>query len=79
MLTTGQCMRLYRKRRNMTAEQVANEINVTGRALLYWERDERTPDIFNFHHLSKLYGVTIEQLMGVEQPMLEMKEKRMIG
>lgn len=77
-LTTGQCMRLYRKRLGLSSDLVAKKINVTGRALLYWEKDQRIPSIFDFYNLTKVYKVTIEQLMGIDQPKLEKGEEALI-
>lgn len=64
----------YRKKHNLSQEELAGQIGVSRQAVSKWERAEASPDTDNLILLAKLYGVTLDQLLqGQEQP--EVKEE----
>ena len=57
--------RLYEYRKNMglTQEELAEKIGVSRQAVSKWERSEASPDTDNLIELSKIYGVTLDELL----------------
>lgn len=67
-LTTGQCMRFYRRKAQLSLKDVEIELDVSTRVIGCWERDESIPDIYSFRTMANLYGVKMEELFGDIQP-----------
>lgn len=53
--------------KGMTQEDIAERIGVTGQAVSKWERDECFPDITLLPGLANLFGVTTDELLGMEE------------
>ncbi len=53
-----------RKKNNLSQEELAAKMGVTRQAVSKWERAESAPDMENLILLSKLYGVTIDELLN---------------
>lgn len=66
-------LRQLRLEKGFTQEDLANRIGVTGQAVGKWERDECYPDITLLPGLAKLFGVTVDKLIGMEE--FNMREK----
>lgn len=66
--------RLYelRKKSNFSQEELAEKIGVSRQAVSKWERAEASPDTDNLILLSKLYGVSMDELLTTNEP-VEMK------
>lgn len=60
--------RLYnlRKKHGLSQEELAERIGVSRQAVSKWERSESSPDTDNLIALSKIYGVTIDQMLNKE-------------
>jgi len=60
--------RLYklRKRHGYSQEELAEKIGVSRQAVSKWERSESSPDTENLLALSKVYGVTIDNMLHEE-------------
>ena len=57
----------YRKKMKLSQEELANKIGVSRQAVSKWERSEASPDTDNLIALSKVYGVSLDELiMGKE-------------
>ena len=67
MTTIGQRIAYYRKKANLTQEELAEKCSVTPQAVSKWENDISAPDISLFPVLAKLFNVTCDELMGVER------------
>ena len=52
----------YRKKHNLSQEELASQIGVSRQAVSKWERAEASPDTDNLILLAKLYGVTLDEL-----------------
>ncbi len=52
-----------RKRRGLSAKEVAEIVGVHPNALLRWERGEAVPMASNIVKLANFYGVTVEYLI----------------
>lgn len=53
-----------RKKNNFSQEQLAEKIGVSRQAVSKWERGEASPDIDNLILLSKLYNMSLDQLIN---------------
>lgn len=53
----------FRKSHNLSQEELANKIGVSRQAVSKWERAEASPDTDNLILLSKIYGVTLDDLL----------------
>ena len=59
-------IRLYRKRRNLTQEQLAQVLNVTVGAVHKWETQLSTPEIALIAEMADFFGVSVDALLGFE-------------
>lgn len=53
----------YRKRSSMTQAGLADKLNYSDKAVSKWERGESVPDVLTLVELSKLFGVTVDDLL----------------
>ena len=63
-IETGQRLLEYRKKSNLSQEELAERIGVSRQAVSKWERAEASPDTDNLIMLSKIYGVTLDELIN---------------
>lgn len=66
MTTIGQRIAYYRKKANLTQEELAEKCSVTPQAVSKWENDIFAPDISLFPVLAQLFNTTCDELLGVE-------------
>ena len=76
--TMGQIIRRLRKERNLTQEELAEQLNITYQAVSRWENGTGMPDISQIVPLSNLFDVTTDVLFGIHDtdPVVD-KEKIM--
>ena len=67
MNSLGERIAHYRKRNDLTQEQLAEKCSVTAQAVSKWENDLTAPDIQLIPALAKIFGVTCDELLGVTQ------------
>ncbi len=60
----GEYIRLYRKQKGMTQEALAQTLNVSAQAVSKWETGQSMPDIGLLLPLSKVLGVSVNDLLG---------------
>lgn len=53
----------YRKNSGMSQEELAEKVGVSRQAVSKWERGEASPDTDNLILLSRIYGVTLDELI----------------
>lgn len=53
----------YRKSMGLSQEELASRIGVSRQAVSKWERAEASPDTDNLIELSKVYGVTLDEML----------------
>lgn len=63
----GKRLKELRESKNISQEMVAEELNISRQAISRWENDKAFPDIENLKLLSKLYEVSIDELVGVNE------------
>lgn len=61
-MNLGQNLKRLRLSKNLTQEQVAQKFNITTQTISRWECSSTYPDVLLLPELSKLYGVTIDDL-----------------
>lgn len=57
----------YRKQMGLSQEELAEKIGVSRQAVSKWERAEASPDTDNLIELSKVYGVTLDEMLRGSQ------------
>ncbi len=57
----------YRKKNNLSQEELAAKIGVSRQAVSKWERAEASPDTDNLILLAEIYGVTLDELLKGEK------------
>lgn len=71
----GAFLKMLRKEKNLTQEQLADQLNVSGRTVSRWETGSNMPDISLLVELSEFYDVSIPELIDGERKSGEMKEE----
>lgn len=61
----------YRKANGFSQEELAEKIGVSRQAISKWERGESSPDTENLIALSRLYNVTIDEMINTENEPLK--------
>jgi len=62
----GERLKKIRKEKNLTQEEVAEKIGVSGQAVSKWEKGECLPDVYNLKLLGKLYRISVDNLLAIE-------------
>ena len=63
-MTLGKRIAQYRKEKGLTQEALAQAMNVSAQAVSKWENDLTCPDIASLPLLSKILGVTVDELLS---------------
>lgn len=67
-MTLGERLKAYRHSEGLSQEQLAEKLNVSRQAITKWENDRGLPDIDNLIAISRMLGVTLDELvMGEER------------
>ena len=59
----GDFLKDLRTKENLTQEELGNKINITRQAISRWERGISIPDYITLLDLSKLYNVTVKEIL----------------
>ena len=62
-MTLGQRISLYRKKLNISQEELGARLGVSRQAVSKWESGASDPSTSNLLALAKLYGVSAEELL----------------
>ena len=65
-MTLGQTIKKLRRDADMTQEQLAETLSISGQAVSRWENDIAMPDISLLPALANLFDVTTDHLLGVD-------------
>ena len=63
--TMGQVIRRLRKERNLTQDELAEQLGVTFQAISKWENDSGMPDISQVIPLAAIFNVSTDVLFGI--------------
>lgn len=67
-MTLGQRIQHYRTTLDLSQEGLGEKLGVTRQAVSKWEADGAVPDTDKLIALSKLFGITLNELLQVENP-----------
>ena len=65
--TMGEMIAQLRKEKGMTQKDLADQMNVTDKAVSKWERNLACPDINSVPHLAEILGVSVDELLNVSK------------
>lgn len=65
----------YRKKAGLSQEELADKLGISRQAVSKWERGEASPDTDNLIALSKIYGVSLDDLLFADPKEKEEKPK----
>ena len=65
--TIGEIIAQKRKEKKLTQEELAERMGVSAQAVSKWENGLSCPDITLLPPLAALFGVTVDELLGVER------------
>ncbi len=60
----GERIKRYREKNGMTAKMLAEKLDVTLRTVNRWERGDRVPDIARLTQISRILGISVNDLMN---------------
>ena len=63
-MTLGENINALRKKRNLSQEQLGEQIGVTRQTVSNWELDENSPNAEQLKLLSKVLNISIDELLG---------------
>lgn len=66
-MTIGQRIAQKRKEKNLSQEALGEQLGVSRQSIYKWESDAALPEIDKLISLSRLFGVTVGWLLGVEE------------
>lgn len=70
----GSFLKKLRKEKNLTQEQLAEKLNVSGRTVSRWETGSNMPDISLLVELAEFYDVSIPEIIDGERKSETMKK-----
>lgn len=56
-----------RKNKGLSQEELADKLHVSRQAVSKWERGEASPDTDNLIELAKIYGISLDELVGLSE------------
>lgn len=68
-----------RKRKGLSQEELANELEVSRQSVFKWESGENTPDLEKIKKLAKLFNVSFDVLLDDEKDIEEIKEDEVVS
>ncbi len=66
-MTLGERIKNFRQRVGLSQEELAEKLNVSRQAITKWENDSGIPDIDNLISLSKVMGISLDELVMGEK------------
>lgn len=67
-MSFGENLISLRKQMGWSQDDLANNLNLSRQAISKWENDTSKPDIDNVKKISKIFSVTIDDLLNNEVP-----------
>ncbi len=77
--TMGQIIKKLRKEKNLTQEELAEQLGVTSQAVSKWENDSGMPDIAQVVPLAAVFNVSTDVLFGICEVNNEDEVKKIIN
>jgi len=60
----GRNLKILRKKNNLSQEDLAGSLSVSRQAVCLWETGERTPKVSMLMSVSKIFGVSLDQIVN---------------
>ncbi len=57
-------IKYLRKKKGMTQEELAAELNVSRQSVAKWENGETLPDVYNCMEIAKIFDISIDNLIS---------------
>ena len=76
--TFGQRLSRIRKEKGLTQEDIAKRIVISPQAVSKWENDVSSPDILVLSSLADILGVSVDELLGRENPKSETVDSEVV-
>ena len=73
-MTIGERLLNLRKERNLSQEELANELNVSRQSISKWETNQSMPDFDKIVSLCKYFNITTDELLTGNKDIVEAKE-----
>lgn len=73
-MNLGERLLELRKKKGLSQEDAAYELNVTRQTISKWETDQSTPDFDKLEPICKLYDITADELINGTKKVVEEKE-----
>lgn len=64
----GKHIAALRRAKGLTQDELAERLGVSPQAVSKWENDLSCPDIMLLPRLAKIFGVTVDELLGATPP-----------
>lgn len=74
-MTIGEKIQHYRKKLNISQEELGNQLSVSRQSVSLWEKDVTMPTVDNIKRLAEIFSVTVDQLMSAD----EVKDKEVVS
>ena len=74
----GQVIRKYRKKKNLTQEEMAARLGVSAPAVNKWENGNSMPDIMMLAPIARLLGITKDELLSFSEELTEKEIKDIV-
>lgn len=68
-----------RKKHGLSQEELADQLGVSRQAVSKWERGEASPDTDNLIELARIYGISLDELLGLKKEEEEKPENDSIN
>jgi len=65
-MTVGERIQYHRKKQNLSQEELGQKLLVSRQTVSLWETDQTLPTVDNLRLLRDVFGVSIDELLGVE-------------
>ena len=75
-LELGKRLTEFRKRNNLSQEELANKLKVSRQSICNWESGESSPSIDYIQDMAKLYNVSIDDLINVNKTIDDCYKKK---
>lgn len=73
-MNLGNNLKEARKKSGLSQETVAEKLGVSRQTISKWETNETLPDIYQSKKLSKLYNLTLDELIDFDTDLQEIEE-----
>lgn len=77
-MQVGEVIRKYRKKKNMTQEEIAKRLGVTTPAVNKWEKGVTQPDIMLLAPIARLLDITLETLLSFQDELTVEEMNRIV-